>query len=216
MSRPMQSCWARSMLNEPRLIGPMIGSLLAFGCFVLGRYIIPEQHPTARLLVIGLGGISLLFAIFGWADWLAYRFNDHLRHARMAWYGPWEYYRDTAREIRLMSRDQLRVFEHVGPLEVVGYFNNRSLYFALKTPTIQIPWTWVGAYLERCGPNYPDLVPQHGTSGGSIERDYIQAFTREMVANGLANPPVGSRPATWKVPFSVVVDTFGFEEGQND
>lgn len=200
------------MLNEPRLVGPMVGSLVAFVCFVLGRYVIPEQHATARLLIIGFGGISLLFAMFGWADWLAYRFNSHLKGARMAWFGPWEYYRDTAREIRLMSRDQLRVFEHVGPLEVHGYFKNRSLYFTLETSTIAIPWTWIGAYLEKCAPMYPDLRPQHGTAGGSIERDYIQAFTREMVANGLADPPVGNRPAVWKVPFSEVVDLFGLGE----
>lgn len=200
------------MSNEPRLVGPIVGSLVAFICFIVGRYLIPEQYQAARLLFIGFGGISLLFAIFGWADWLAYRFNAHLKMARMAWYGPWEYYRDTAREIRLMRRDQLRVFEHIGPLEVQGYFKNRSLYFALQTSTIQIPWTWIGDYLAKCEPIYPDLRPQHGTGGNSIERDYIQAFTREMIANDLADPPVGNRPATWRVPFSEVVDLFGLGE----
>jgi len=200
------------MLNEPRLVGPIIGSLVAFVCFVVGRYLIPEQYTAARIMLIGLGGISLLFAIFGWADWLAYRFNAHVKGARMAWFGPWEYYRDTAREIRLMSRDQLRIFEHIGPLEVVGYFKNRSLYFVLRTSTIDIPWTWIGDYLEKCGPIYPDLKPQHGTGGNSIERDYRQAFIREMVANDLADPPVGNRPATWRVPFSEIVDLFGLGE----
>jgi hypothetical protein len=201
------------MSQEPRLVGPIFGSMAALILFVVGRYVVPEQYQAARILLIGAGGVSLLFALFGWADWLVYRFNVHVKDGRLAWYGPWEYYRDTAREIRLMDPTQLRLFQHIGPLEVHGYFKNRSIYFVLHTSTINIPWTWIGDYLSRCGAQWPDLVPQYGTSGGSIERDYIQAFTREMVAAELASPPVGNRPATWKVPFSEVINLFGLGDG---
>ena len=196
---------------EPRLVGPIVGSLVAVLCFVIGRYLVPDQYQAARSLIILFGGVALLFAVFGWADWLAYRVNAHLAAARRAWHGPTEYYRDLAREIRLMDPRQLGVFEHIGPLEVRGYLKGMSIYFALRTPTIDIPYTFIGEYLDQCGPLYPDLKSQHGIPDNR-RRDYIAAFTREMVTNGLANPPVGNRPATWKIPFSEVVDLFGFGE----
>jgi hypothetical protein len=196
------------MYPEPRLVGPILGSFAAIVCFVIGRYILPEEWQAARVLFILLGGACLLFAIFGWADWLAYRFNAHLKATRQAWYGPQEYYRDLAHEIRLMTRDQLRVFQHIGPLEVSGYLKGTTMYYSLHTSMINIPWSFIVDYLDDCGPIYPDLRPQHGLSD-SLRRDYIQAFTREVVANGLAEKPVGNQPAKWLLPYSEILDIFG-------
>ena len=199
------------MYPEPRLVGPIIGSFAAIVCFVIGRYVLPESWQSARLLFILLGGLCLLFAIFGWADWVAFRFNAHLKAARQAWYGPQEYYRDLAREIRLMSREQLRVFQHIGPLEVSGYLKGTTMYYSLHTPTINIPFTFVADYLDQCAPIYPDLRPQHGMPD-TLRRDYVQAFTREVVANGLAEKPIGNQPAKWLLPYSEIINIFGLGE----
>lgn len=199
-------------MTEPRLIGPIVGSLAAVVCFVIGRYLIPEHYAAARSLIILVGGLALLFALFGWADWFAYRFNVHMKAARMGWFGPQEYYRDLAREIRLMDRNQLRVFEHIGPLQVTGYLKGMTLYFALHTPTVDIPFTFIADYLDRCAAMYPDLVPQHGMPD-SLRRNYVDALTRELVSSGLALPPKGNIPARWKVPFSEVVRLFGLDDG---
>lgn len=196
---------------ESRLTGPIFGSLVAVICFVIGKYLIPEQHAALRSLFILFGGVALLFALFGWLDWFVDRFTVHLKAARQAWYGPTEYYRDLAREIRLMNSRQLRIFEHIGPLEIRGYLKGKTVYYSFHTSTIDIPYTFIGEYLGKCGPIYPDLKTQHGIPD-NLRRDYIAAFTREMVANGLADPPQGNRPAVWKVPFSEILDLFGMGE----
>ena len=200
------------MYPEPRLVGPIFGSLAAIVCFVIGRYILPEQYQAARVLFILLGGVCLLFAIFGWADWVAYRFNAHLKATRQAWYSPNKYLYDVAHEIRLMDDKRLRVFEHIGPLEVTGYLKGTTLYYSLHTSTVNIPWTFVADYLDDCGPIYPDLKPQHGMPD-ALRREYVQAFTREVVANGLAEKPVGNKPAKWLVPYSEILDIFGLGNG---
>jgi hypothetical protein len=179
--------------------------------FIIGRYVIPEDYQAARAVVILIGGGFLLFAIFGWADWVAFRFNVHMRDGRRAWMGPLEYYRDIAREVRLMDRNQLRAFEHLGPIEVKGYIRNGSMVYALHTPTIDVPMAWIADHLEANILTWPEFKPTHGMPD-SINRDYVQAFTRLMVANNLADAPIGNRPARWKMGINEVFEFFGMRD----
>lgn len=199
------------MSPEPRLIGPIISSMAAGICFVIGRYLIPEQYEAARAMMIVVGGALLLFAVFGWADWLAYRFNVHLRDGRRAWHGPLEYYRDIARDVRYMTRDQLRAFEHLGPIEIKAYIRNGTMVYTLHTPTHDLPMTWVADHLESLIIRWPELKPTHGMPD-SIERDYTQAFNKLMVASQMAEAPIGNKPAKWRLGINDVFEFFGIRD----
>lgn len=202
---------SKSMSPEPRLIGPIISSMAAGIMFIIGRYVIPEDYQAARAVVIVIGGGMLLFAIFGWADWAAYRFNVHMRDGRRAWMGPLAHYEAIAREIRLMDRNQLRAFEHLGPIEVKGYIRNGSMFWALHTPTIDVPMSWVADYLESCILTWPEFKPTHGMPD-SINRDYNQAFTKLMVASNMAKDSRGNLPAKWKMGINEVFEFFGMRD----
>ena len=125
--------------------------------------------------------------------------------------GPLEYYRDLAMEIRLMSPNQLRAFEHLGPIEIKGYIRNGTMVYTLHTPTADIPMAWVADHLEGLIIRWPELKPTHGMPD-SINRDYVQAFNKLMVANNMAEAPIGNRPAKWKMGINDVFEFFGMRD----
>ena len=95
---------ARTMNNEPRLIGAIFGSLIG-GLFIyFGRYVIPEERESIRVLFILIGGIALFWAAFGFIDWVVYRFNYHLGILRKSWFAPTL---SMAYEINRMDRDNV-------------------------------------------------------------------------------------------------------------
>jgi hypothetical protein len=191
-------------MTEPRLVGPIVGSFLALVCFFIGRYLIPDEWQAARVFFILLGGLALLWAIFGWADWLAYRFNAHMVAAKQPGLA-------MAREINMMDRDKLRLFERIGPFESIGYLGHTGMRWMLYTPMVNIPYSWIPDYLERCERSYPKLIPQHGMPD-SLQRDYVQAFTRLMVNNNMAESPVGNSPARWTVKIDEVYERLGLTD----
>lgn len=193
------------MNPEPRLIGPIVGSFIALLCFFFGRYVIPEDWQNARVFFILVGGLALLWAIFGWGDWLAYRFNYHLAAAKQAWGGT---ALAIAREINLMDTPKLRVFERVGPLESIGYLSSTGMIHKLYTPVMNIPFSWIAGYMERCEKSYPALIPQHGMPD-TLQRDYVQAFTGQMINTGLAEKPIGNKAARWMLPLPEVYEKLG-------
>jgi hypothetical protein len=195
-------------MTEPRLVGPIVGSFIALVCFFVGRYVIPDEYQTARVFFILVGGLALLWAVFGWADWLAYRFNAHLAETKKAFNAPML---AMAREINRMDRDKLRLFERVGPFESIGYLGNTGMRWTLHTPMVDIPYTWIADYLDRCESRYPAFIPQHGMPD-SLQRDYVRAFTGLMVNNSMAEKSVGNRPAAWVVPIEEVYDRLGLSE----
>ncbi len=196
------------MNPEPRLIGPIAGSFIALLCFFFGRYVIPEDWQSARVFFILVGGFALLWAIFGWADWVAFRFNVHLAATKQAWNGT---ALAIAREINLMDTPKLRVFERVGPIESIGYLSSTGMIHKLYTPMMNIPFTWIMDYLERCEKSYPAFIPQHGMPD-SLQRDYVQAFTGQMINNGLAEKPIGNRPAKWILSLDQVYEKLDLAE----
>ncbi len=107
-----------------------------------------------------------------------------------------------------MDTPKLRVFERVGPLESIGYLSSTGMIHKLYTPMINIPVIWIVGYMERCEKTYPALIPQHGMSD-SLHRDYVQAFTGQMINNGLAEKPIGNRPARWMLPLPEVYEKLG-------
>jgi hypothetical protein len=196
-------------MEEPRLVGPIVGSFIALVCFFFGRYIIPEEWSEARVFFILVGGFALFWALFGWADWLAFRFGRHIGSVREAWNAPML---QMARYVSSMNRDQIRLFEQVGPFESIGYLGNTGMRWVLYTPVVNIPYTWIADYLEKCEPVYPKFIPQHGMPD-SLQRDYVRAFTGLMVNNNMAEKPIGNRPARWAVPIEQVYERLGLRDG---
>lgn len=190
-----------------RLLQPTATSLITSVLYVLGTQVFAERLPQVGVLFVLMGGVMFLVSAFAWADVAGYLVERY----RKAWYSTHDTALQVGRELNRMDDKRLRVFEAIGPLEVRGYVNNKTLYFTLRTPTIDIPWTWVMEYVEKCASSYPYLVAQHGTTD-SRERDYIQSFTRVCVTNGLAARPNGNQPAKWLLPFKKIVDMFGLEE----
>ena len=190
-----------------RLLQPTATSLITSVLYVLGTQVFAERLPQVGILFVLMGGVMFLVSAFAWADVAGYLVERY----RKAWYSTHDTALQVSRELNRMDDKRLRVFEAIGPLEVRGYVNNKTLYFTLRTPTIDIPWTWVMEYVEKCADSYPYLVVQHGTPDNR-ERDYIQAFTRVCITNGLALRSHGNQPAKWLVPFKKVVDMFGLEE----
>jgi hypothetical protein len=195
-------------MTEPRLVGPIVGSFIALVCFFLGRYVFPEEWQSARVFFILVGGLALLWAVFGWADWLAFRFNYHLSAARQAWVAPTL---ALAREVNAMDRDKIRLFERIGPFESIGYIGNTGMRWMLYTPMGNIPYTWIADYLDKCEPAYPRFIPQHGMPD-NLQRDYVRWFTGLMVQNNLAEKSVGNRPARWKIPIDQVYERLGLSD----
>ena len=195
-------------MTEPRLIGPIVGSFIALVCFFLGRYVFPEEWQVARVFFILVGGFALLWAVFGWADWLAFRFGYHLERFRQAWTAPML---AIAREINAMDRDKVRLFERIGPFESIGYIGSTGMRWMLYTPMGNIPYTWITDYLDKCTPTYPKFIPQHGMPD-NLQRDYVRWFTGLMINNGMADKPAGNRPAKWSVPIDQVYDKLGLSE----
>jgi hypothetical protein len=149
-----------------------------------------------------IGGVCLFFALAGFIDWAVFKFGGHVKMIREAWKSP---QLDYARAVSSMNRDQLRVFEHTAVFESISYLGNTGRRDMLYTPTMNIPFTFVAEYLNDCASTYPYLKPQHGMPD-ALKRDYVQAFTRLMVANGLADKPLGNKPAKWLRPLSDVED----------
>ncbi len=107
-----------------------------------------------------------------------------------------------------MDTPKLRVFERFGPLESIGYLRSTGMIHKLYSPMINIPFTWIADYLERCEKTYPAFIPQHGMPD-SLQRDYVQAFTGQMINNGLAEKPIGNRAARWILPLDQVYEKLG-------
>ncbi len=155
-----------------------------------------------------LGVIAALWAFVTGGDWLINRGIIHLKAAKEAWRGP---DLTMASLIVSMDRDQLRLFERMGPFESIGYLGNTGMRWTLYTPMVNLPYTWIADYLERCEKSYPAFIPQHGMPD-SLQRDYVQAFTGQMINNGLAEKPIGSRPAKWILPLDQVYEKLGLSE----
>jgi len=196
-------------MESPRLISPVIASIVAAVCFSIAyKARLPE---TWKYLFILLGVLAALWAFVTGGDWLLYRFTVYLKSLRQAWYAPTL---SMASTIASMNRDQIRLFEHVGPFESIGYLGNKGMRWMLYTPPGNIPYTWVTEYLDDCLPHYPKLIPQFGMSD-SLQRDYVQWFTNLMVNNGMAEKPAGSRGAIWKVPIDDVYERLGLKDADS-
>lgn len=193
---------------EPRLVGPIIGSLAAALCFWIGRYVIPEEYQVARVLFILVGGVCLFFALAGFLDWAIYKFGDHIRNVRESWYEPYIHLSDN---IAMMNPQQLSMLENVGPFRLTGRLVGGDMLFFLWTPGGDIPYDWVYKYLNSCQHIYPELIPQHGLPD-SIKRDFIGRFTSLMVMNGFAEPSLGNQSAKWKVPLDFVYEKLRMKE----
>jgi len=192
---------------EPRLTSPVVASIIAAICFSLAyKARLPE---TWKYLFILFGVLAALWAFVTGGDWLLYRFSVYLKSIRQAWFAPTL---TLASTIASMNRDQVRLFEHIGPFESIGYLNRDGMRWMLYTPLGNIPYTWVTDYLDDCIPHYPNLIPQHGKPG-SLQRDYVQWFTNLMIQNSMAEKPAGNRPARWKVPIDQVYERLGLRDG---
>jgi hypothetical protein len=194
------------MIPEAKLTSPIIASIVAAICFTLAyKARLPEGW---RYLFIFFGVIAALWAFVTGADWLISRLVIYIKQMRQAWFSPTLAIAST---IASMNRDQLRLFERVGPFESIGYLGNTGMRWMLYTPMGEIPYSWITNYLDDCERSYPDLKPQHGMPD-SLQRDYVRWFTGLMVNNGLADKPVGSRPARWQVPIELVYEKLGLRE----
>jgi hypothetical protein len=141
-------------------------------------------------------------------DYLISRGIIHVQSLREAWIAPTL---SLAREVNAMDRDKIRLFERIGPFENIGYLGNTGMRWMLYSPMGNIPYTWVTDYLDKCAPEYPNFIPQHGMPD-NLQRDYVRWFTGLMINNGLADRPEGNRPARWKIPIKEVYDKLGLAD----
>jgi hypothetical protein len=191
---------------EPRLTSPVVASIIAAICFSLAHKArLPESW---KYLFILLGVLAALWAFVTGGDWLLHRFSIYLKSIRQAWHAPTL---ALANAVASMNRDQLRLFERVGPFESIGYIGSTGMRWMLYTPMGNIPYTWVTEYLEKCMSTYPNFTPQSGIPD-SLQRDYIQWFTSLMVNNNMADKSLGNKPAKWSVPIEAVYDKLGLAE----
>jgi hypothetical protein len=191
---------------EPRLTSPVIASIIAAISFSLAyKARLPEGW---RYLFILCGVIAALWAFVTGADYLIHRGIIHIKAIRQAWYAPTL---ALAQSVVSMNRDQLRLFERIGPFESIGYLGNTGMRWMFYTPMGEIPYSWISEYLERCEPRYPALIPQHGMPD-NLQRDYVRWFTSMMVNNNMAEKAIGNQPARWIVPLEVVYEKLGLTE----
>lgn len=191
---------------EPRLTSPVFASIIAAVCFSLAY---KARLPDGWRYLFILGGVlAALWAFVTGGDYLIHRGIIHLKSFKQAWNAPGL---EMARYVSSMNRDQIRLFEQVGPFESISYLGNTGMRHVLYTPPGNIPYTWVIDYLERCAPKYPTLIPQHGMPD-SLQRDYVQWFTGLMVNNNMAEKSVGNKAARWVVPLEAVYDKLGLSD----
>jgi len=191
---------------ESKLSSPVIASIIAAIFFTLAyKARLPESW---KYLFILFGVLAALWAFVTGGDWLISRLVFHIEKGKKAWNAPTL---EMALYVSSMNRDQIRLFEHIGPFESIGYLGNSGMRWMLYTPVMNIPYTWITEYLEKCELRYPTLIPQHGMPD-NLQRDYVQAFTNLMVQNGMADKPMGNRPAIWKIPITEVYERLGLSE----
>lgn len=191
---------------EPKLTSPVIASILAAIFFSLAyKARLPENW---KYLFILFGVLAALWAFVTGGDWLISRAIIYFDQAKKAMRGP---ELEMARLVSSMNRDQIRLFERIGPFESIGFLGNTGMRWMFYTPMGNIPYTWITEYLEKCEPHYPKFIPQHGMTD-SLRRDYVQWFTTAMVNNNMAEKPTGNRPARWSVPIDQVYDRLGLSE----
>ena len=191
---------------EPRLTSPVIASIIAAICFSLAyKARLPESW---RYLFILFGVLAALWAFVTGGDWLLWRLSIYVKAIKQAWNAP---QLETLRLCASMNRDQIRLYEHIGPFESIGYLGNIGMRWMLYTPMGEIPYSWVTDYLDKCEGKYPTLIPQHGMPD-SLQRDYVQWFTGLMVNNNMAEKSAGNKAARWVVPMEAVYDKLGLTD----
>jgi len=189
---------------EPRLSTPVLMSFIAGILFFLAYRINPQSsfQEGFKLLLILLAVLCALWAFVTGADYLIHRGTIHVNALRQAWNAP---QLKMAQYVSSMNRDQIRLFEQVGTFESISYLGNTGMRETLYTPMGNIPFTWIIAYMQQCEPGYPNFIPQHGMPD-NLQRDYVRWFTGLMINNGMAEKPIGNRPAKWIVPMDQVYE----------
>ena len=195
---------------ETKLSTPVVLSFAA-GILFFIAYRINATTPTQegiKLFITLVAAICALWAFVTGADYLIQRGIIHVASLREAWTAPTL---ALAREINMMDRDRIRLFERIGPFESIGYLSGSNMRWMLYTPMGNIPYSWVSEYLEKCELHYPRFIPQHGMPD-SLQRDYVRWFTGLMVQNNMAEKPIGNTPAKWKLPIDQVYEKLGLME----
>ena len=189
---------------EPRLSTPVLMSFIAGILFFLAYRINPQSsfQEGFKLLLILLAVLCALWAFVTGADYLIHRGTIHVKALRQAWNAP---RLETLRYVASMDREQIRLYEHIGPFESISYLGNTGMRHTIYTPMGNIPYTWVIEYLQKCEPIYPNFIPQNGMPD-NLQRDYVRWFTGLAINNGMAEKPIGNRPAKWSVPMDQVYE----------
>jgi len=144
-----------------------------------------------------------------WLDLLMDRIIDWVGLLLMAIYAPRNHTIDTiaqlnSEQIALINDLHLtmrgRLIEHNGDTDIT--------YCLVGVDGVDIPHSWLWDYLEQCQETYPEFIPERRFGDGSRDLRFTKSFTKLMCNHGLAQPPVGNKPAAWNVPLSRVVELF--------
>ena len=195
--------------SPPGLFVPTAAALVSALLFSIAYPMSSEGNGgVLRGVLVALAIVFACVAIGTGLDWLIGRIADWVKAFRESYYGPQV---RVLEAIKGMTPAQLALAGYYSPFRAEARMAGGNLQWWLHTPGGDIPYGWVGEYLEKCALKYPELIPQHGMPD-SLNLEYVRDFTELMVANGLATPAIGRRAAQWKYPLSEVAERLGLGE----